>query len=129
MEINIKGPEATKSTVDFIVIHEFSLRRETTMPKIKTSSAHRTSFGTFLSLNHMGIRTRMTMATGSMQANKMVTCLAMGGQLWIAATEKMTIKRVEHRKTLKAQSSQRAIVALEINGVVDIGFKGVNWVR
>ena len=76
----------------------------------------------------MGIRTRTTMATGSMQANKMVTCLAMGGQLWIAATEKMTIKRVEHRKTLKAQSSQRAIVALQIptlemNGVVGIGFK------
>jgi hypothetical protein len=103
--INIKGPEATKSIVDFIVIHEFSLCRETTIPKIKTSSAHRTSFGTFLSLNHLGMRTRTTMAKGSMQDNKMEACLAMGGQLCIAATEKMTIKRVEHRKTLKAQLS------------------------
>ncbi len=103
--ININGPEAIKSTVDFRVGHEFSLRKELVRPKINTTSAHRTSFGILLSLNQVGIRTRVTMAAGSVQANKMEACLAMGGQLWIAATEKKIIKRVEQRKVLKAQSS------------------------
>jgi len=125
--IKIIGPEATKSTVDFAVGHGFSLRRELIRPKIKTSSTHRTSLGIFFSLNQVGTRTRTTIATGSMQANKIEACLKRGGQLWIAATEKMTIKRVEQRKTLKAQSSQRARVALEMNdsGTVDVEFKWV----
>jgi hypothetical protein len=101
----ITGPEATKSMVDFVVGHDFSLKMELMMPARKTNSAHRTSFGILFSRNQMGIRTRTTMATGSMQANKMETCLARGGQLCMAVTEKMTIKRVEQRKTLKAKLS------------------------
>jgi hypothetical protein len=99
------GPEATKSIVDFVVGQGFSLRMELIRPAMKTSSAHRTSFGIFLSLNQTGIRIRTTMETGSMQANKMEMCLARGGQLCMAVTEKMTIKIVEQRKTLKAQWS------------------------
>ena len=91
--------------VDFVVGHKFSLKMELMMPARKTNSAHRTSFGIFFSRNQMGIRGRTTMATGSMQANKMETCLARGGQLCMAVTEKMTIKRVEQRKTLKAKLS------------------------
>lgn len=127
MATKIIGPEATKSTVDFAVGHGFSLRRELIRPKTKTSSAHRASLGVLFSLNQVGIRTRTTMATGRMQANKMEACLTIGGQLWMAVTEKITIKRVEKRNALKAQSSQRARIALEMNdsGIVVIGLKWV----
>ncbi len=101
----MNGPEAIKSTVDFRVAHGFSLKRELISAKTKAKSTHSTSLGSCFAPHHVGANLRITIPAGNMQANKMEECLNKGGQLWIAAMEKMTIKRVEQRKTLKAQLS------------------------
>ncbi len=100
----MNGPETMNSTNDFRETHMFSLKKELISPKVKTKSAHSTSLGTCV-LIHVGARPRTTIIVGNMQANKMEACLTEEGQLWIAETEKIIIKRVAQRKTLKAQSS------------------------
>jgi hypothetical protein len=111
----MNGPEAINSTNDFREAHMFSLKSELISPKIKIKSTHSTSLGAFV-LTHKGARPRLIIVGGNRQANNMEVCLTRGGQLWIAVTEKIKIKKVQNRKTIKAQLSQRAIV-LEVNSV------------
>jgi len=124
--ININGPAAIKSTIDFRDIHIFSLKRELIRPKIKIRSTHSASLGICFAAHHVKVRLRITTPAGNMQANKMEVCLTVEGQLCITATEKIIIKRVEQRKVLKAHSLQRANT---VPGVGSVEFKGIYLIQ
>jgi hypothetical protein len=78
---NMRGPVAIKSPVALREINGFLLNRELVRPKIKTSSAHRISFGTFFSLKYAGTWTNAIIVAGNMQASRIATFPIRGGQL------------------------------------------------
>lgn len=122
MVININGPETINSTVDFRVPHGFSLKSELIRPKIETRRTHSTSLGGCFAIHQPGALLRITIPVGNMQASKMEACLNKGGQLWIAAMEKTTMKRVEQRKTWKAQLSKRGNIFSKVDS---LGFEDI----
>ena len=99
----MKGPETTKSPVALKDINRVSLSRELVRPKIKIRNTHRISFGTSFSLKYAGTWTKVIMIAGNIQASRIATFPIRGGQLLIAWTEKINIKRVDRQKILKTQ--------------------------
>ncbi|MFL2916146.1 MAG: hypothetical protein ACJZ45_06930 [Nitrospinia bacterium] len=93
----MKSPEALRE------INGVLLSRELVRPKIKIRNAHRISFGTFFFLKYAGIWTQAIMVAGNIQASRIATFPIRGGQLLIAWTEKINIKRVDRQKILKTQ--------------------------
>ena len=79
--INIKGPEAIKSTVALSENSWFSLSSELEAPKIKIKITHRTSLGIVFLLRHAGNSKMPIMITGNIQASNIEAFPIRGGQL------------------------------------------------
>jgi hypothetical protein len=115
--MKMKGPEAINRTVDFRVAKGLLLKRELISPRAETKSTQRTSLGTCLEANQVGVCRKSTIPVGNRQANKIEDCFMSGGQFLIASMEKTIMNNVERQKILKAQKSKWFFAASVFKGI------------